>query len=406
MPVLKLPIFLRMSFASTRGMPEKSVSIQEQTKALLTEVHQIRSTLSGLSDLLTVRNKALEDELHRYDSLFKTTIESIVEGILVVDSIGKISAFNKEFLQIWHIPDSLSESMDEDKFLAYAVDQLNDPETFLTRARDLSRDQSDASFDTIEFKDGRTMECSSKPQKIDGKTVARVLGFRDITDRVKTEKLLHNLNARLTFLNSITTILGRSLDFADTLKTIRRVLVPKVTDAYSIDVLNTNGRIECIDFSYPNMSISKAAKEVRQKFAVEITSTTGIPKVLRTGKSEIYSETSDLILRETFPSEHFYSILEQMRIFSIMLIPLNVRGHTFAVLTLMSTSIDRHFTWDDLRFAEVVSARVAIALDNAILFYRRERLSSRTTTMNLPNVLLNLRKLPLNRILNKRDLLK
>jgi transcriptional regulator with GAF, ATPase, and Fis domain len=284
--------------------------------------------------------------------------------------------------------------MDEDKFLAFAVEQLKDPETFLTRVRDLYR-ENDESLDRFEFKDGRTVERVSRPQKVEGKIIARVQGFRDITDRLKTENLLRNLNARLSYLATTTNTLARSIDFNDTLKSIRRVLVPKVADAYSIDILNIHDHIECIDFNYPNISLSKMGKEVRQRSAFDLLAMTGVPKVLRTGKPEIYSETSDMILHEAFPNERFGKVLEQMKIYSLILIPLSIRGKTFAVISLLSANADRHFTWDDLRFSEEIGSRIAIALDNALLYSRRDKTPAKLGPVNIPNVLLNLKRLPL-----------
>ncbi len=352
---------------------ETSEPIQDQINSLANEVHQIRFTLTTLSDSLLVRDKTQENELYRLSSLLNCALNSIQEGLLVIDLIGKVTLFNRFFLQLWRIPDSLKEILDEDRFLAYAAEQIKDPEAFLAKTRDLARNHELESLDRIEFTDGRIIERFSMPQKLDGKTVARVQSYRDITEKVKTDKLLHNLNSKLAFLANSSNTLSRSLNFSDTLKSIRRVIVPKLADSYSLTLKNKKEKLECVEFSHPNGALASLAKENLQRKPLDLQSLTGIPKVFRSEKSEFYSETSDQILRDTFPNESFYPVLEQMKIYSIMLIPLIIRGKTYGVLTFHSCSIDRHFTWENLRLSEDIATRISISLDNAILQLRNEK---------------------------------
>ena len=178
--------------------------------------------------------------------------------------------------------------------------------------------------------------------------------------------------------------LFRSLDYDDTLKSIQRILIPKIADAFSIDILDENDRLKCIQFSYPDFPLSDAGKGVRQKFPFDMLALTGIPKVFRSGKSELFSETSDLIIREVFPSESFIPILEKMKIYSIMLVPLVMRGRVYGVVTLMSSSFDRHFSWDDLRLCEEVCIRISVALDNSLLFTKKNIATKKKQPETLP----------------------
>jgi len=138
----------------------------------------------GIDRDITDRKKA-EEEILNHLSLLNSTIESTADGLLVVDGDGKIVKFNHKFLLIWNIPESIVESLDDDKALSFVSDQLKDPESFLSKVKELYARPNEKSFDVIEFKDGRYFERYSQPQEIEGKILGRVWSFRDVTDRKK-----------------------------------------------------------------------------------------------------------------------------------------------------------------------------------------------------------------------------
>jgi signal transduction histidine kinase/DNA-binding response OmpR family regulator len=123
---------------------------------------------------------------HRVEEKTETvraTLESTGDGILVVNSERKVVTFNRKFVEICRIPESLRGSMDDAVILFVVSAQLKDPGAFLAKTYELYSDNETQSDDVLEFKDGRIVERHSEPQRVNGKSVGRVWGFRDVTER-------------------------------------------------------------------------------------------------------------------------------------------------------------------------------------------------------------------------------
>jgi diguanylate cyclase (GGDEF)-like protein/PAS domain S-box-containing protein len=135
-----------------------------------------------------------ERELERSLSLLRSTLDSTADGILVVDTEGAIVSFNGRFQKMWQIPDEVVSSRDYDQALAYVLDQVADPEQFLSKVRELYDRPHAESRDILHFKDGRVFERYSRPQiGGDGSVFGRVWSFRDVTDRERIQTQLRHL---------------------------------------------------------------------------------------------------------------------------------------------------------------------------------------------------------------------
>jgi PAS domain S-box-containing protein len=152
--------------------------------------------IQGIYRDVTERRRA-EDRLRETLSVLSATLDATNDGILVVDRQGKITSFNRRFVEMWSIPPDIVESRDDNRALEYVLDQLRDAAGFISKVRELYAHPEDESFDLLEFKDGKIFERYSKPQRIGGESVGRVWSFRDITERRRAEQALRQSEEEL-----------------------------------------------------------------------------------------------------------------------------------------------------------------------------------------------------------------
>lgn len=140
---------------------------------------------------ITQRRRA-EEDLANSLSLLRATLESTVDGILVVDLNGKIVSYNQRFQSMWRLTEQTLAIGESSDALMSVLEQVSEPEVFLRRVRELYANPEQEAWDVLEFRDGRVFERYSQPQKIGGRCVGRVWSFRDVTERRKAEERLQH----------------------------------------------------------------------------------------------------------------------------------------------------------------------------------------------------------------------
>ncbi|MEM8542925.1 MAG: diguanylate cyclase [Cyanobacteria bacterium P01_H01_bin.119] len=151
----------------------------DATDLVLTITEALRSfqqdqQLEEQNQLLKTINKKLENSL----SLLLATLEATAEGLLVLDSYGKVVIFNQKFKQIWNLP-NLDIAKDETEILEKIIARLapSDAHCFQQLIAEVHRHHQ-AYF---HLKDNTIIDYHLHLQELEGQTVGQVWSFRDVT---------------------------------------------------------------------------------------------------------------------------------------------------------------------------------------------------------------------------------
>ncbi len=122
-----------------------------------------------------------ESERVEQEAIMRATLESAIEGILVVDNDRRVIAANKRFAEMWRVPESVMATRDQRVVAAEAMKFVKMADIVMSRIDGLY--DTDATLrDELELIDGCMIDRFSAPVRTpDGTKVGRVAFFRDVT---------------------------------------------------------------------------------------------------------------------------------------------------------------------------------------------------------------------------------
>ena len=178
---------------------------------------------------------------------------------------------------------------------------------------------------------------------------------------------------RIGFIIEASDVLASSLDYDATLNALARLAVPRLGDWCVIYIVGPGGTIErrAVEHAGGRQDIVRAILEAHP---ILPDAPVGIPQVIRTGRSELTVAASPLsTAADVDAPQELAAALGEVEVHSTMCVPLIARRHTLGAILFVSAESRRVFTDEDLRLAEELAARAAIAVDNSRLFHEAEQ---------------------------------
>jgi PAS domain S-box-containing protein len=139
--------------------------------------------------------------------------------------------------------------------------------------------------------------------------------------------------------------------------------------------VNADGQFELIEIAHKDAAQVRWARELRERYPIDPDAPAGLPRVVRTGESELYPEITDEMLVAGARDEEELALARQIGYSSAIVVPLVARGRTIGVVSFVATESGKHYDERDLALAEEVGRRAGVAIDNARLY--REAQQSR-----------------------------
>jgi len=170
------------------------------------------------------------------------------------------------------------------------------------------------------------------------------------------------------YLANVSKELASSMDYETTLRKISQLCIPEVADWCSVELLNDDNEIEQVSVAHIDPKKVSLAKEYREYNPPTIDQPTGVPAVIRTGKSEFYPVISEELIRTSIADKKVRDFMLGLHIRSIIIAPIKAQDKPIGAITFVSSESGRYYTQADLTMAEDVASRISLSLTNVRLF--------------------------------------
>jgi signal transduction histidine kinase len=170
------------------------------------------------------------------------------------------------------------------------------------------------------------------------------------------------------FLAEASAQLAVSLEYGATLRRITDLAVPALADWCVVDALDEHGAVQLLAAAHVDPDQDALICELRRRYPPDPQAQYGLPKVLRTGRAELYPEVRPAWREAAARDADHLRLMRALNAQSSMCVPLVARGRVLGAITLVSARAERQYGPADLALAEDLASRCALALDNARLY--------------------------------------
>lgn len=182
---------------------------------------------------------------------------------------------------------------------------------------------------------------------------------RDARDAAEQARSHHE------FLAEAGEILASSLDYEETLQRALQFVVPEFADVCSINIAGPDAMVRQIAASAASAELDALLEKQRGHYPIPLEECDMMQAAIRSQQPLLISEISIDLLSQLAENDEHLALLRQARVVSCMRVPLKSGGRIIGVMSFWLANSARRYDDDDLRLAEDLAHRVALAADNA-----------------------------------------
>ena len=223
-------------------------------------------------------------------------------------------------------------------------------------------------FETVRrARDGRLVPISLTVSPVldaNGKVIGASKIARDISDRKNAEQQAAKASQRDAFLAEATVILTSSVDYEETLRSLCRLAVPYLADYSAFDVINLDGVLTRVAAVHALPEKVSLAEDLRTRYADQGAATPH--EVIRTKTLAVIRHiTDEMMIASAHGDDARLARIREFGANSYVCVPIVSGERALGALTLANTESGRHFSDEDIRVAQDLAARAALAIDTA-----------------------------------------
>jgi PAS domain S-box-containing protein len=332
---------------------------------------------------LAIDNARLYDQAERSLALLDTLFATAPVGLAFFDLELRYIRINEALAEIngmpvdEHLgrpigeilPEAEATVVDEMRRVLDTGEPATDVEVNLATQRDPGRPRVfNASYYPVRSADGEVIGVGAVVTDITERQRAQIELAQALEREREARAVAEAAERRASFLAEASALLDASLDYETTLQNVARLIVSRVADWCGVDIVEPGGGFRSVAVAHVDPAKVEWARAISQRYPPDQNAPTGVPNVIRTGRSELYADVSpELIERAAVDQEHL-GLIRQLQLKSVMIVPMVARGRTLGAISIVAAESGRTYGESDLALAEELARRAAMAVDNARLY--------------------------------------
>ncbi|HET7047175.1 MAG TPA: SpoIIE family protein phosphatase [Solirubrobacteraceae bacterium] len=213
-----------------------------------------------------------------------------------------------------------------------------------------------------------------------GEIEVTITVIENVTEQKRAER-------QNVFLAQVSAELASSLDYEQTLRKVAQLAVPDVVDWCAVDLLDEDGDRRPVAVAHADPKRLKLAEELRNYEQTRLNPNEGIGLVFRTGRPVLYPRIPDEMLVRTASDERHLELLREVGLRSAAVVPMSAGNRILGAMTLVNAESGRVLDDFDLKLAQQVADRAAVAIENARLYSERSSIAHTLQQSLLPEQL-------------------
>ncbi len=321
--------------------------LEQRAAALEKEVEHRKSLERRLADALSARRRSEE--------LLRDFVENATVGLHWVAADGTIEWTNDAELKLL--------GYTREEYVGRNIAEFHaDPHAIRDILVRLSRNEEIHDYEApLRAKDGsvRWVVISSNVLFENGKFVHTRCFTRDITAR----KRLEEQNA---FLLDAMSVIARSLDYRTRLRDLARVIVSRLADWCTIDIVRDEG-YDRLAIAHTNPELEALAAAMNERWPAPA-ETDPVLAALRSGEPQLVAHVTDEHLGAIARDDAHLRQLRELGMNSLMVVPMHAHGRVVGAISLAGCDPRPRYTAEDLPVVTLLASRAGAMIEIARLY--------------------------------------